>query len=81
MEDDLIIEPIKELGFKGFLRLAKNLFFNDGVVLFLDGGTKAHGAAFANEFGPDIGGHDDDGVSEIDFTGKAIGDLTVFENL
>ena len=81
MEDDLIIEPIEELGFKGFLRLAKNLLFDDGVVLFLNGSTESHGAAFANEFGADIGGHNDDGVSEIDFAGKAIGDLTVLENL
>ena len=81
MEDDLIIEPIKELGFEGFLRFTEDFLFDDGVVLFLDGGTEAHGAAFANEFGADIGGHNDDGVSEIDFAGKAIGDLTVLENL
>ncbi len=81
MEDDLVIEPIEKLGFEGFLRFTEDFLFNDGVVLFLDGGTEAHGAAFTNEFGSDIGGHNDNGVSKINFAGKAIGDLAILENL
>ena len=81
MEDDLVIEPIEKLGFECFLRFTEDFLFNDSVVLFLDGGTEAHGAAFTNEFGSDIRGHNDNGVSKIDFAGKAIGDLAVLENL
>ena len=81
MEDDLVIEPIEKLGFEGFLCFTEDFLFNDGIVLFLDGGTEAHGAAFTNEFGSDVGGHNDNGVSEIDFASKAIGDLAILENL
>src|ERR1017187_780964 len=80
-EQNYFVEAVEEFGVERLLYLGAHHVLDFRRHAFTRGGGKAQVAALLEEAGAQIGGHDDDGVLEIDLVAEAVGQLAVFEHL
>ena len=75
VEDHDVIDAVEELGAELLAELAENTFFcfSEAVFAFGPGGGELRGA--------EVGGHDEDGVFEVDGAALAVGEAAVVEHL
>ena len=85
-EDHRLVEAVEELGPEDALHLLGDLVLHPLVMLV--GGLRlvlrhreSKPRVFANQVRPDVGGHDDDRVAEVDLAALGIGQVPVVEDL
>jgi hypothetical protein len=66
VEDDDVVHPVQELGVEGPLDLLAHLVLHDVVAGLGIGGMEPEAPALGDVPGPQVGGHDEDGVLEVD---------------
>ena len=76
VEDDDFVDAVEELGAE-----AGAEFFKNGAFHAFVGFTVVAAAVFEDAGGADVGGHDDDGVFEVDGAALAVGEAAVVEDL
>ena len=79
-EDDDIVETVDQLGFEGVFAGIHHHFLKLFVIAFRTFGGEAE-ATLGNMAGPNVGGHNNDRVAEIDAASETIGQSPLFENL
>lgn len=87
IKDDDTIDTVQELRREKFVESTDHLFFDllvipDDFFLFVIGHIESDLRSLIGEFfAPDIGGHDDDGIFEIDFASFSVRKGSIFEYL
>src|SRR6266404_4506999 len=80
-EYDQVIQSVEELGPEGLSGLIHYFFTHLLVTIFIADGRKAERGLFLNRVGTDIGGHQNDGVPEIDHTADIVGQFAFLQDL
>ena len=65
MENDDLVETIEKLGLKDALRFVENLVAHRNVIMSFGRCAETHYRLLLEQIGPDIRGHDDNCVPEI----------------
>ena len=67
MKDNDLVQPIEKLGLKDAVGLIQNFLAHRIVIVPFARSAEPHHRLFLQQFGPDIGSHNDDRIAEIDF--------------
>ena len=81
VEDDDIVQAVEELGLEDALGLFHHLVAHAFVALVEFGRTETEAGLLFQQFGADVGRHDDDGVAEIDLAAEGVGQFAFLEDL
>ena len=83
VEVDDVVDAVDEFGCEGFLEtLLDDVALHLRLLGLAGGGVETHAHAEVLQLAAaDVGGHDDDGVAEVDLAADAVGELSVVEHL
>jgi len=80
-EDDYIIQAVEELGAEELFNFLAELLFHALVVHVGRRDLEAQAALILDDAGPDIGGHDQDHVAEVDVPAERVGQPAFLHDL